>query len=209
MLGFTDIILTPHYITDYYENSGKNIKLLKNSLQKIVDEQQIGIRLHEGMEVYLAEEIETLIKNGEIITLANSNYILIEFPMNSIARYVDDILFLLKNMGYQVIIAHPERYKFVQEDIGYAQKWVEHGCLLQANYGSIVESYGKEAKKTLKKLLKLNLISFLGTDTHRQGTIYSEIPLILKKLKKYISEEKIYELTEINPKKILENEVII
>ena len=121
----------------------------------------------------------------------------------------DDILFLLKNMGYEVIIAHPERYKFVQEDIEYAKKWVDRGCLLQANYGSIVELYGKEAKKTLKKLLKLDLISFLGTDTHKQGTIYKEIPHILKKLKKYISEEKLYELTEINPKKILENEVII
>lgn len=161
------------------------------------------------MEVYLSEEVEKLIKSGEIITLANSNYILIEFPMNSIARYVDDILFLLKNMGYQVIIAHPERYKFVQEDIEYAKKWVENGCLLQANYGSIVELYGKDAKKTIKKLLKLDMISFLGTDTHRQGTIYKIIPQIIKKLKKYISEEKIYELTEINPKKILENEVII
>lgn len=196
-------------MTEYYENSGIDVKLLKESLQKIVEKQGIGITLHEGMEVYLSEEIEELIKNGEIITLANSNYILIEFPMNSIARYVDDILFLLKNMGYQVIIAHPERYKFVQDDIEYAQKWVEKGCLLQANYGSLIEIYGKEAKKTLKKLLKLDLISFLGTDTHKQGTIYKQIPHILKKLKKYISEEKIYELTEINPKKILENEVII
>ena len=87
-------------------------------------------------------------------------------------------------VDYQVIIAHPERYKFVQEDIEYAKKWVENGCLLQANYGSIVELYGKEAKKTLKKLLKLDLISFLGTDTHKQGTIYKQMPQILKKLKK-------------------------
>ena len=160
------------------------------------------------MEVYLSEEIERLIKNGEIITLANSDYILIEFPMNSITRYVDDIVFLLKNMGYQVIIAHPERYKFVQEDIQYAKQLVDKGCLLQANYGSIVEVYGKEAKKTLKKLLKFDLISFFGTDTHRQGTIYKIMPQILKKLKKYISEEKLYKLTEVNPRRILENEVI-
>lgn len=200
--------MTPHYITGYYENSGKDICLLKDSLQKIIEEKHINVKLHEGMEVYISEEMEELIKKGEIIALANSNYILIEFPMNSIAKYVDDILFLMQNMGYKIIIAHPERYKFVQENIEYAKKWVEKGCLLQANFGSIVDIYGKEAKKTIKKLFKLDLISFLGTDTHKQGTIYKAMPQIIKKLKKYISEETLHKLTTINPKKILENEVI-
>ena len=85
----------------------------------------------------------------------------------------------------------------------YAMQLVEEGCLLQSNYGSIVDIYGKEAKKTLKKLLKMDLISFLGTDTHKEGTIYSIMPQILKKLKKVISEEKLYEITTENPKKIL------
>ncbi|MGN1310314.1 MAG: tyrosine-protein phosphatase [Clostridia bacterium] len=200
--------MTPHYITGYYENSGRDICLLKGSLQKIVEEKQISVNLHQGMEVYITEEIEELIKKGEIITLANSNYILMEFPMNSVPRYIDNVLFLMKNMGYQVIIAHPERYKFVQEDIEYAKQWVEKGCLLQANFGSIVDIYGKEAKKTVKKLFKLNLISFLGTDTHKQGTIYTIIPQIIKKLKKVISEEKLYEITEKNPRKILCNEIL-
>lgn len=200
--------MTPHYITGYYENSGKDIFLLKDSLQKIVEEKQISVNLHQGMEVYITEEIEELIKKGEIITLANSNYILMEFPMNIAPRYIEDVLFIMKNMGYQVIIAHPERYKFVQEDIEYAIQWVEKGCLLQANFGSIVDIYGKEAKKTVKKLFKLNLISFLGTDTHKQGTIYTIIPQIIKKLKKVISEEKLYEITEKNPRKILRNEIL-
>ena len=198
--------MTPHYITGYYENSGNDIRLLKDSLQKIVEEKQISVNLHQGMEVYITEEIEELIKKGEIITLANSNYILMEFPMNIAPRYVDDVLFLMQNMGYQVIIAHPERYRFVQEDIEYAKQWVEKGCLLQSNFGSIVDIYGKEAKKTVKKLFKLNLISFLGTDTHKQGTIYTIMPQIIKKLTKVISEEKLYEITEKNPRKVLCNE---
>ncbi len=180
--------------------------MLKEFLQKIVEEKQISVNLHQGMEVYISEEIGDLIKEGEIISLANSKYILVEFPMNSVPRYIDEVLFLMQNMGYQVIIAHPERYRFVQEDIEYAKQWVEKGCLLQSNFGSIVDIYGKEAKKTVKKLFKLNLISFLGTDTHKQGTIYTIMPQIIKKLTKVISEEKLYEITEKNPRKILCNE---
>lgn len=204
--GFTDIILTPHYITNYYETHGAEVKFWTESLQKIVDEKNLGVKLHSGMEIYISEELSELVRNGTVITLANSKYVLIEFPMNTIMRNVDEILFIMRNMGYKVIIAHPERYKCIQENIEYAMQLVEEGCMLQSNYGSIVDMYGKEAKKTLKKLLKMNLVSFLGTDTHKEETIYKVIPKILKKLKKVISEEKLYEITTLNPRKILDNQ---
>lgn len=204
--GFTDIILTPHYITNYYETPGAEVKFWTESLQKIVDEKNLGVKLHSGMEIYISEELSELVRNGTVITLANSKYVLIEFPMNTIMRNVDEMLFIMRNMGYKVIIAHPERYKCIQENIEYAMQLVEEGCMLQSNYGSIVDMYGKEAKKTLKKLLKMNLVSFLGTDTHKEETIYKVIPKILKKLKKVISEEKLYEITTENPRKILDNQ---
>lgn len=204
--GFTDIILTPHYITNYYETPGAEVKFWTESLQKIVDEKNLGVKLHSGMEIYISEELSELVRNGTVITLANSKYVLIEFPMNTIMRNVDEILFIMRNMGYKVIIAHPERYKCIQENIEYAMQLVEEGCMLQSNYGSIVDMYGKEAKKTLKKLLKMNLVSFLGTDTHKEETIYKVIPKILKNLKKVISEEKLYEITTLNPRKILDNQ---
>lgn len=203
--GFTDIILTPHYITNYYETPGTEVNFWTESLQKIVNEKNLGLKLHSGMEIYISDEISELVKNGTIITLAGSKYILIEFPMNTKMKSVDEILFIMRNMGYKVIIAHPERYKYIQDNVEYAMQLVEEGCMLQSNYGSIVDIYGKEAQKTLKKLLKMNLVSFLGTDTHKEGTIYQIMPKILKKLRKIIPEEKLYELTTENPRKILEN----
>lgn len=203
--GFTDVILTPHFITNYYETPGAEVKFWTESLQKIIDEKNIKIKLHSGMENYISEELSELAKNGTVLTLADSRYILIEFPMNTTMRNADQILFVMRNMGYKVIIAHPERYKCIQDNIEYAMQLVEEGCLLQANYGSIVDIYGKEAKKTLKQLLKMDLISFLGTDTHKEGTIYQIMPQILKKLKKVITEEKLYEITTENPRKIIEN----
>lgn len=203
--GFTDIILTPHYITSYYETPGNEVQLIQESLQKILKEREINVNLHSGMEIYISEELDSLVKNGTVIGLANSNYLLIEFPLNTTPKYIDEVLFLMKGMGYQVIIAHPERYKVVQEDIEYAVQLVEKGCLLQSNFGSIVELYGKQAKKTIKKLLKMNLVTYLASDTHREKTIYKIMPQIIKKLRKEISEEKLYELTTKNPAKIIEN----
>ena len=82
-------------------------------------------------------------------------------------------------------------------------------ALIKANYGSIIGMYGLKAKKTLKILLKSNLVSFFGSDVHRPEQVYNKMPKIIKKLKKIISNEEFEEFTEINPEKVLKNENII
>ena len=60
----------------------------------------------------------------------------------------------------------------------------------------------------MQKFLESNMISFLGSDVHRQNTIYPKIPEILDKIEKIIGKEKLNELTTINPRKVLQNEEI-
>ena len=163
-------------------------------------------------EIFIQEkkklkEIVEKIKEGKLLTLANSNYILVELPLNSKLVYAIEILSVVKSLGYTVIIAHPERYSYVQENINYARELVDNDFLLQCNYASIMGFYGAYAKETLKKLLKLNLVSFFGTDVHRPNTIYKDMPKIIKKLEKELSKEKLFEITNQNPKMIIENKI--
>lgn len=203
--GFSDIILTPHYMLDAYEPNANEIVLWKEKLQEILNEEQIEVKLHTGMEVYIAEDIIDLIKQNKILTLAESNYLLMELPLNTNVKYLDNVIFKLLEHNITPIIAHPERYKCVQEQPDIVGKLKEKECLIQSNYGSILGIYGKKAEKTVKYLLKKNLIDFLGTDTHRKNTIYLEIEKAIKKVTKIIGEEKLKELTTTNARKILEN----
>ena len=86
------------------------------------------------------------------------------------------------------------------------EEYIEKGCLMQCNYGSIVNLYGNEAEKTIKTLLKKNQVHFLGSDVHREKGTYLIIPETIKKIKKIVGESKLQELTTINPQKILKNE---
>lgn len=203
--GFSDIILTPHYMLDAYEPNAKELILWKEKLQEILNKEEIAVNLHIGMEVYIAEDIINLIKQNKILTLAESKYLLMELPLNTNVKYLDDVIFKLLENNITPIIAHPERYKCVQEQPNIVEKLIEKECLIQSNYGSILGIYGKKAQKTVKYLLKKNLIDFLGTDTHRKNTIYLEIEKASKKIKKLIGEEKLKELTTTNAKRILEN----
>jgi len=203
--NFSDIILTPHYMLDAYEPNAEELILWKEKLQEILNKEDIAVNLHTGMEVYIFEDILNLIKNNKILTLADSKYLLMELPMNTSVKYLNEVIFRLLENNIIPIIAHPERYKCVQEDTDIIYELKEKECLLQSNYGSILGIYGKTAQKTVKYLLKKNLIDFLGTDTHRKNTIYPNIEKACKKIKKIIGEEKLKELTTTNAKKILEN----
>lgn len=203
--GFTDIISTSHYIENYYEADVEERKAWINALQMNLNEKKIPINLHIGTEAYASLEIKKLVKENKIATLNNSRYLLFELPMNSKPKYLEKIIYNVLDLKLVPIIAHPERYIYVQQDPNMLIELINKGVLFQSNFGSVVGVYGKSAKNTVEKLLKSDMIHFLGTDTHKQNTIYPIINEILNKLEKTIGRSKIEELTETNPRLVLEN----
>lgn len=203
--GITDIILTPHYIINSYEQNAETLILLKDKLQQIINSENIKVNLHIGMEVYITDNLVEILKQNKILTLAGSKYLLMELPLNTNVQYLDMVIFKLIEDNIIPIIAHPERYKFVQEDPSKVRELIESGCLIQSNIGSILGIYGKKAKKTIKYLLKNDLINFIATDTHRKNTIYPLLEKGIKKIEKITGKEKAEELTNLNAQKILNN----
>lgn len=202
--GFTDIILTPHYIKDTNYNSPRenNLKLL-SVLQKSLKENGICVNLYLGNEIYINDDIYALLKNGEISSLNDSNFLLIELPMSGEYNYYIDIFEDLINNGYRVILAHPERYLSFQSDFNKVLELERVGVLFQCNIESILGSYGKGAIKTIKKLLKTKKISFLATDIHHKKHDYNKYNKAIKKIRHYLSKEELNILLNENPGKII------
>lgn len=209
-MGFTDIVVTPHYIENSkYETNNIDKENILKTLKQELKKQNININLYLGNEVFVNNKLEELLKKKEIATINNSKYLLIEFPMNEKPKDINNIIYELKIKGIIPIIAHPERYDYVEKNPNLVLEWIEEGALLQSNYGSIIGVYGSGPQKTIKKLLKKDLIEFLATDIHYPNNkIYLNMDKIRKKLKKLITEERFIELTNTNPKKIIENKEI-
>lgn len=203
--GFTDIFLTPHYIENYYDLDIQTRKEKFEELQKIAKEKNIDINLYLGSEIFINPEIDVLYSKKAILTLNNSRYMLIEIPMNDTILYLDDVIENLTYMGIVPILAHPERYEYVQNDISVCERLIDKGVLFQMNFGSIIGVYGKDVKKTAIKLLKNNYIHFLGSDVHRKESIYTKIESAKKKIIKIIGKEKFDILTIKNPNHIINN----
>ena len=203
-IGYTDIILTPHFINDssYMSTRENNLDLLDRLKVELV-KHQIPVNLYLGNEIYIDSDIIKLFKEGIISSLNDSKYLLIELPMSGENEIYYDVFLDLINMGYKVVLAHPERYISFQKDFNKVYELKEIGVLFQCNVGSILGDYGSHAKKTIKRLLKEHLITFIGTDIHHKKENYNFAEKAKKKFSKYLTEDEINDIFENNARKLL------
>lgn len=207
--GITDIMLTPHYIHSSNYSANNYDKILKtNMLLQAMNNENIKINLYLGNEVYIDDNILALIKTGEVATLNGSRYVLMELPFMNQVQNLKEIIFELVRNGYIPIIAHPERYNFVQKNPSILEEYLEMGALFQGNYQSLWKRYGKKARKTLKILLKNNMIQFLASDIHKQTEKYNRKKLYRKVFKLVKNKKKVEDLLERNFDKVIRNEAI-
>lgn len=209
-LGFRSIVATPHYITgsSFRHNNTKKEALVKE-IQTLLDEQHIDMKIYLGNEVYIDNEILSLIEKNEIACIHHSKYILIELPRNGKINDLDQMIFTLRSKGIVPIIAHPERYHCLQEDVALIDELVEKGALLQVNFESLDGKYGKNEKKLAEYLLKNQKLHFLGSDIHHEDSqFFKRLPTLKKAIIKFLGEEKFREVTYDNPLHVLKDEYI-
>lgn len=206
--GFEGVVLTTHYIEQYYETNATEREVWLKAILENVQAKNIGIDLYLGSEIYISENIIHLLEEGKASTINDTSYVLFEMPLNAEPLNLYDIIYSLQQYKLVPILAHPERYSFVQKEPELIYDLIQKGVLMQANYGSIIGQYGNKAQIIVSKFFENNMIHFLGSDVHRQGTVYKNIPLILDEIQRIIGEEKLEEITTTNPKLVLANKRI-
>ena len=206
--GFTAVISTSHYIDGSYDCDKQTREKLISDITSELEKNNINIKIYNGAEAYVSRDLNLLVKENKLPTINNGRYLLFELPMNSKVLFLEDTIYNLLSINVIPVIAHPERYTFVQEDPNMLLELIEKGVLFQMNYGSPSGFYGKEVKKTAIKLLKANMIHFLGTDAHRHNSLYTKMGELKNNIIKIIGEDKFKELSEINPGHVINNEEI-
>ena len=206
--GFDKIISTSHYMEDYYEVENREREVWINAINEKLIEQNTNIKLFLGNEIYITDNIISLLEEEKAATINNTNYVLFEMPLNVKPMNLYDMIFEMLRYKLVPVLAHPERYSFIHKDPDLVFDLMQKGVLMQANFGSIIGQYGVSAEIIVKKMLQNDMVQFLGTDVHKQGTVYAKMPEIMSELRKIIDEEKIKELTTINPELVLNNKKI-
>lgn len=202
--GFTHVVATPHYIhgTDFVSQVAHN--------QRILDELQIRKsipKLYLGSEIFYDHQATKHLEEDRVTGINKSRYVLVEVPrenmnFSSLLNYV----FELEIAGYQVILAHAERYDFIQQDPNHLASLIKRDVLIQMNLCSLVGRYGKTVEKTAKTILDYHMVHILATDAHRTKD-YQECGQAMDKVKSMVGDQKFEELIMENPSHVLSNRI--
>ena len=185
-LGYKKLIITPHVMGDYFNNSSEDIKKKCSELREYLQEKNIRIEIECSAEYFLDEEFEKRINENDLLPIHNK-YILFETSYYEKPLNFDDIIFMIQSKGYVPILAHPERYRYFTDMKEY-DKLKEKGVLYQCNINSFGGFYGKKAKKKFEYLAKNKMIDFLGSDAHSMK--------YLKSLQNVLNDNKFHKIIE-------------
>ncbi len=203
--GVHTLVATPHCnIPDEFENyCSPELDELFEELRFRAKLEEIPIRLCRGMEIFATPELPALLREGRVWTLNHSRYFLTEFAFHEDPDFCREILCACRAEGFRPVIAHPERYFFLQDDPELAYEWCTSGYALQVNKGSLLGRFGPAVQETAELLLSHGLVACVASDAHRSYERSTYMSDVRSYLDEACGEEYRRLLLEENPSRIL------
>lgn len=188
-IGIKDIILTPHALRRNIKKYTKEFLLESFHQFNNQVKEKYNVNLYLGQEISYHESMISALKNNELLTINGSNYILLELPFHEEVSDFDELVFSCKVLGLKIIIAHVERYRYLDYD--KIMDLRKYGVLFQVNSGSITGKNDKKIQKLVFKLIKNGFVEFVGSDVHsfRNNDMDEAYSIIKNKFNNEVAEK--------------------
>ncbi len=164
--GITTVVATPHLIDGVYPNVAPRVAELVAELEARLITANIPLRVLPGAEVAMSCRHLTDDRFDLVPRLAGQPYVLIELPTTLIPPGLETLFFSIARRGVTPVVAHPERYFPVQQNVALAQAWRRAGALLQIDAESVLGLFGPETERTAFRLIHAQLAHALASDSH-------------------------------------------
>lgn len=180
-LGVQAVWLTPHIMEDI-PNTTAHLKARFSELQAAYTG---SVRLHLAAENMLDNLFRERLERNDVLPIGEGGvHLLVETSYFNPPMDLGNILLQIKAKGYYPILAHPERYVYMERK-DY-QQLKNMGVKFQLNLPSIAGMYGNRIKKKALLLLNEKAVAYTGTDIHNynifQKFIHTRITGNIQKL---------------------------
>lgn len=208
--GVDIIVATPHSAAHGRQKNhcGPELSEALQSFRAAVNKARIPLHICSGMEIFGSFEVPGLLMDGKMQGLNGSRYPLVEFAFTDYAAEATEILEEIIAIGLRPVVAHPERYVYVQEDPTLLNLWVGMGCLLQVNKGSLLGRHGRREEQLALALVERDFVCAVASDAHSPVMRTTWLKEAESLLTEEFSAGTAKRLLTQNPLKLLKNEEI-
>ena len=205
--GVRDVACTPHVKRNEFPRIDLiRLERLRDEAQRLIAGRGIDVRLHGGGELghddalVLAEDELEMVAQGP----AHARWLLLECPFEGMEDDFTAAAERLWDMGYDLLLAHPERAAPVPGADDRLLELVDRGALLQVNATSLLGRHGRRARTVAEQLLGDGLVWCLASDGH-PGTRDDTLDQGFEALVAGGASERLAALlTQVNPRLLLE-----
>lgn len=207
--GTRMIIATPHYGIMNPGFSRLKAEDVFDKVREKIKEKYPEMRLALGSEIfYTGLSVIDHLEKGEALTIAGTDYVLVEFSPADPLRKIEDGIRDLRLSGYRPILAHAERYEALYRDIAAVEDIVDAGAVIQINSRSFTRGGLDRRTKWVKQLVKEDLVHLIASDCHNDTTRSPIMAEAADKLRKWTDNEGFKRITAENPIRILQNKFL-
>lgn len=167
--GITAMIATPHYRRGYAAAPAEKLREVYQQVAAEAKKIHPDFQIYLGNELFSSHSLPERLEQGQVLTMSGSKYVLVEFLPSVEYASLSAALRELQMNGYRPIAAHVERYACLLEEPYLVQELADMGFYIQVNAMSVTGDNGYSVKRFVRKLLKYELVHFLGTDAHGTG----------------------------------------
>jgi protein-tyrosine phosphatase len=164
--GIETVICTPHQCGTFAYNKPAAIRALVDEVQSRLLAEAVPLRVLPGADVRIEPNLVTMLRNGEVLTLADhGRHVLLELP-HEVYLPIDRLLDDLGRAKVVGILSHPERNEGILARPGLVASLVDAGCLMQVTAGSLIGAFGGHAQQAAERFVQGGLVHFISTDAH-------------------------------------------
>lgn len=164
--GIKEVWLTPHIMEDFPNATD----FLRKKFEEVVNAYSGDIKLNLGSENMLDSLFEERLANNDLLPVGESGeYLLVETSYFNPPLGLKETLKKIMKKGYIPLLAHPERYIYM--DRKDYRELKDEGVSFQLNLLSFGGYYGKEVRDKARWIYKNHLHDVLGTDLHSIGML--------------------------------------
>lgn len=206
------MILTPHHKGGHRNVSPdgqlRRIAGMQDAMDASEEWNNTWIDLYPGNEIMYDSSVLEELEEGRIRTMADSSYVLVEFKPWEEFSYIQEGLRNLSYEGYRVILAHCERYDCLRRDASLAGELARNRIYLQVNADDVLPHFRSPFAKFVGSLLKEELVSFVGTDAHKDRERSPQMLKCWQYLNRKYDPDYVREITRENTLRIIADEEV-
>ncbi|MEZ5851433.1 MAG: CpsB/CapC family capsule biosynthesis tyrosine phosphatase [Hyphomicrobiaceae bacterium] len=201
--GVTHVACTPHILPGLYQNTGPQIRAAVAALQTEIIQEGIPLTLVAGADNHIVPGFAAGLRDGRLLTLDDSKYVLVEPPHHVAPARMEDMFFELLLAGYIPILTHPERLTWIEKQYDRVLTLAARGVWMQVTSGSVRGAFGRRPKYWAERMLGEGLVHILASDAHNTTTRRPDLWDGFQAAERLVGKEEAWHLVAIRPWGIL------